>query len=168
MTVTKKTLIDTYSRKESDELLLLHNSGDLTSEAYEALECILNERGIVPPERIVPPEKDKAEKLIIGWKEIWLRFFGAFGFFVLMSHFFYPYPNPWTAGSPMGLVGQTVGDLVVFIFFLCIVSLPILIYRIITRRPIKSSMPQLLNRALIWTLIMQSFMIFGGWYATNK
>lgn len=51
MDITYDNLADTYSRKSTDELLVLHAGGHLTDMAYSALEATLAERGVVPPPR---------------------------------------------------------------------------------------------------------------------
>jgi uncharacterized membrane protein YhaH (DUF805 family) len=62
MKLNQDKFIEYYSRKETEELLSIHGSGQLTSEAYDALESVLKSRGIEPAIRPAQVLEDK-EKL---------------------------------------------------------------------------------------------------------
>ena len=51
MDVTKDSLITTYSEKDTDELLALHQSGNLSDNGYTAIESVMTQRKIEIPIR---------------------------------------------------------------------------------------------------------------------
>jgi len=61
MEITRESLIENYSLKNSEELLTLHSEGNITELAYEALEQILLDRGVTIPLRPLKPADIKSE-----------------------------------------------------------------------------------------------------------
>ena len=68
MEVDKESLVSGYMDLDTDALLTLHQQGTLTDIAYSALEHVLTERGISPPDRPNQPVSLKNEDAL---KEYW-------------------------------------------------------------------------------------------------
>jgi hypothetical protein len=168
---TKKTLIETYSRKDTEELLSLHKSEHLTSEAYDALESVLKGRGIEPLERPTLSQKDKEETPAVRWGNFWPLFFGAFALCVIAHRIFLAnLPNPANVmpGSLRDIVGNLLADSVEFIIVFLLVSIPIVVFSKLRTNLKKHSVSRLLNIALIVTLFIECLIIFGAWLIAER
>jgi len=68
MEMSESTLIEQYSQKEPDELLALHQSGNLTDAAYLAIESVMANLNIDIPDR---PERYSNIQTEDSLKQFW-------------------------------------------------------------------------------------------------
>ncbi|HBR17974.1 MAG: hypothetical protein A3G39_05520 [Deltaproteobacteria bacterium RIFCSPLOWO2_12_FULL_43_16] len=103
----------------------------------------------------------------LGWRNFVLRFLGASGLYAVVSYIFNPYPIILNTFNPLKIV---VYYLLQFMFIFLIISIPTVIICKISRRcrNQQDSVPRLLNRILIVTLIIGGLLIHGGWYANKR
>ncbi|WP_018404445.1 hypothetical protein [Marinobacter gelidimuriae] len=68
MEISEKSLIELYSQKQPDELVALHQSGNLTETAYSAIESVMKKSNIDIPERPEPYSNIQTEDSL---KQYW-------------------------------------------------------------------------------------------------
>lgn len=77
MEITEASLRKRYSEMDTEELIALHQSGDLTPLASLVIESIINEKGLTQDERTNLQEKIKRESrsnvetIGFGWWKTW-------------------------------------------------------------------------------------------------
>jgi hypothetical protein len=171
MKIRQKTFIDTYSHKETDELLSLHSSGHLTSEAYDALEEVLRNRGIEPVKRPTLLEEVREKESVDSWGNFFLWLFIALILCVTAHRIFLPdLPkiDNVMPGSLQEIVGRIFSDAVEFTVVFIVVSILTIMFNRLGRYSVKAPLPKLLKVALIWTIIIEALIIFGCWYAAQR
>lgn len=167
MKLSRETFIDTYSHKETDELLLLHRSGQLTSEAYDTLEEVLRNRGIEPAKRPKLLEEVPEQESVDSWGNFFLWLLIALILCLTAHRIFLPdLPNIDNVmpGSRQEIIGRIFSDTVEFIVVFIVVSVLAVMFNSLGRYSVKASMPKLLKVALIYTIIIEALLIFGFWY----
>lgn len=168
MKLSQKTFIDKYSRKETDELLSLHSSGQLTSEAFDALEEVLRNRGIEPAKRPTLLEEVREKESVDSWGNFFLWLLIALILCVAAHRIFLPdLPNIDNVmpGSLQEIIGRIFSDTVEFIVVFIVVSIFTVMFNRLGRYSVKTPLPKLLKVALICTVIIEALLIFGSWYA---
>ncbi len=82
MEINQKALIEIYTHKDTNELSILHRSGELTSDAYDAIELVLKSRGIEPSARPTPLDNNTKPT----YSSDWTKFFAwlSVGFVVFL------------------------------------------------------------------------------------
>lgn len=170
MKLNQETFLETYSRKETAELQALHSSGQLTPDAYDALEKVLNNRGIEPAARPTFSEVPEKES-ITGWGNFFSWFIIVFAISIIAHRIFLSeIPNPANSmpGSVKDMVSRVIGDSFEFILVFIILSIPIIAFSKLRGKLIKGALPNLLKVALVITLMIEALLIFGSWYAAQR
>lgn len=120
---------------------------------------------------LIKQENEMRSPKEIGWGNFGLRFLGAFGLYAVVSHIFSPFPSDLII-EPGSFKYYVMVDvlpyLMMFMFIFLIASIPTIIVCKVSRKHKKDSMPIILNRVLIATLIIGGLLIRGGWYANKK
>lgn len=170
MKLSHETFINIYSNKETDELLSLHSSGNLTSEAYDALEEVLRNRGIESAKRPTLSEGVGEKEAVVGWGNFFSWLLIALSLCVMASRIFLSdLPNTGNVfpGSTKDIVGRIITDIGMFIVVFIFVSIPTIVFNRLGKHSVKASMPKLLRTALVWTIIIEALLIWGGWLGTK-
>lgn len=113
------------------------------------------------------PENRKSFPKEIEWTNFGLRFLGASGLYAVISYIVNPHQIYINTFNPMKIV---VFYLLQFMFLFLIISIPTVIICKVSRKCSnqQDSVPRLLNRILIATLIIGGWLIWGGWYGNKK
>lgn len=161
MEISQKILIETYKRKNTDELLTLHRSGELTTDAYDALEFILKSRGIEPSPRPTLPNNTKPVYQS-DWSKFFTWLFIAFLLFLTARSILDPKSDSIIVVSPLKeFIAYTLAYAAEFIIVFIIVSIPTVAFNRFGKYSVKASMPKLLRITLIWTLVIEAIIIIS-------
>jgi hypothetical protein len=144
--------------------LSLHESGNLTPEAYDTLEAVMRDRGIDPPARPPLRQDDHAKNFYIGWGRFWKRLLVALIAFSVVRRFLIP-SSPREALAPVwSMILPCVAFLGILVAAAILVFVLLLILSTFEKDHEGHYASRSLNTALVITLIIEAISLCMNWY----